>query len=501
MAIDSAYTSIKFQQPEQAPYMSAKDFMQGARDIRNQKRAYAIEAAKRAAFTPDGLDTAKLRQSLTEQGFGEDADAVEREITMARLADLAKTAEIGMQIKAGVDAGIIQRPKAEAAFNTAATAKPIVEPTPDMAWAEGIPQAPTTTESDQAVDGTVRISAPAMTAPKTTDFEYKETKAQAVPSYTADLIDFSSKLNDNAVGEISATGSGISYTLPEGTDRQYILDAAKTLGYTAKTSEELDSQMTARALAMVTKPVLAPKGTDAKSFWEARSEYIKAQSEYPAKVAEAKAKLITELEAGQAARFGQERAKVSEGMAKQAEERAKEAQSYALAGQKDQNIFARKVSPTEAQTVKLQRAVIDDIAMAPHSFEGQYSAALAKARSDGSVSQENIIGNLVAMGAVPSGDALMLKQYITPGGSISSESMTGLKRLISSFGVPKYDKFEDWKKQASKNINQYIIDNGGKPYGTTSAKTSMTSAGVGAKKEQRKSPETSKGTRASKKGR
>lgn len=151
-------------------------------------------------------------------------------------------------------------------------------------------------------------------------------------------------------------------------------------------------------------------------------------------------------------------------LSRQSNDRAKTEQEYGLAGQRDEKLFARPVSDDEATRVKMYNAVKDDIKNAPMTtFAGQYQAALAKAKADGSVNADAIMANLVSMGSIPSSDALALKSFMTPGGNLTSEGLKwAAKYLDDKIRTADPSLALDWGKRALSNIDQSIIYNGGR---------------------------------------
>lgn len=223
------------------------------------------------------------------------------------------------------------------------------------------------------------------------------------------------------------------------------------------------------AVSSVPMPVMNPMAmmSGKEEYAKEMGRFTTAMAEYPAKVQEARNKLSDAIRGGNWEVFDKD-------LQKQGNERAIEKQDYDLAGQKT-GIFARKVSEPEARVVKLQRTSINDIIAAPDSFAGAYQAAVAKAKSDGSVNQDAIISNLVAMEALPSSDAIYLKALMNTDGSLTSAG----KKWITNALVGQRGPSSTWKQNAIDNINQYIIDNGGravdwKPASTSTPVTSPT---------------------------
>lgn len=230
-------------------------------------------------------------------------------------------------------------------------------------------------------------------------------------------------------------------------------------GIAAKDPQEALTALENMAVGSVAVPQINPilgmlsKDEQAKEW----GRYQTAITEYPAKVQEARNKLSEAIRTGNYDVLEKQMAKDQLELSKQANERAEEKQRYDLAGQKG-SIFTREVNSEEARVVKQQRAAISDIIAAPNSFAGAYQAAVAKAKSDGSVNQDAIISNLVAMSALPSSDAIYLKAMMNPDGGLTDAG----KKWIANWVFGERGPSAEWKSQAIGNINQYIVDNGGR---------------------------------------
>lgn len=425
------YDLLKLTPPEPTiKTMSARDYLEGVRGIRDQRRKSAIEEAMRSGIDAKGdLDTEAMRKSLISQGFGEDADRVVREVSMARLGDVSTTFDVGTKLKAGVDAGIISPEVAQRAMGTTQSISKTPSQTRiDSSWMDGVPGQPITQSSEPSDGQTVRITGSTETMQPLYEYERTESKAQAVPEYSANLIDFAKKQNEESIGDIQTTGSGLKYTLPEGADKQYIIAAAKTLGYTGSSSEAIDSELTQRAMAQVAQPVLTPKGYGTKELLEARAEYAQKMAEYPALVAQKKAELIKQLEAGQATRFGQS-------TTKEQERRAERAQRVSLnpLDPTTNPALTREVTPAEYAVALQGSAGLRDMETAYQRYMENPSLAnlvafqIGKKKASGEpITQDAIASGILESGAVPKEQELLLK------GAIQS---TNVKDLLLGKGL------------------------------------------------------------------
>jgi hypothetical protein len=510
------YDLLKLTPPEPTvKVMSAQDYLSGAQAIREARRKKAIEEAVRSGIDAKGdMNTEAMRQSLIAQGFGEDADRVVRDISMARLGDISTTFDVGTKLKAGVDAGIISPEIAQRAMGTTSQiVRTPFEEKQDLSMFEGVPGAALSQEStyqtEPTEDGFVRIPRPTDDMAPLYNQTTVDTKAQAVPEYSANLINFAKKQNEESLGEIRTSGTELKYTLPEGTDKQYILDAAKTLGYTGSTSIEIDAELTQRAMSQVPKPVLTPKGYGAKDLLEAQAEFAQKMTEYPALIAQKKAELIKQLEAGQSARFGQERARKSESMAEdtQSRERAEFTRKREAAKTLVDQGITSKLMPDADVTALQDKFVpaLDDIVKATQGFGGAMGAAVAMAKIDGSVNADNVISKLVAGGAMTSSDAAKLKALMSPEAYsnlsmiMKGGSLDAAQKVLGSLGIELGEgrgMSDAWKKAALHNVykqakthgmtSKYFSDITGEPL---SAAETLRSKGVGqTKPTQDKSP-------------
>ena len=283
-------------------------------------------------------------------------------------------------------------------------------------------------------------------------------------------------------GATGATGAELSTAQMSATEQENLARYLALRGINAPDVQTGLSQLENMALAGVAKPVINPMlGMMSKDKQaEEWGRYNQALAEYPAKVQEARTKLSDAIRTGNYE-------VLDKSISVAGNRRAEERQEYDLSAQKG-NIFIRPVSSEEARVVKQQRAAISDIIDAPDSFAGAYQAAVAKAKSDGSVNEDAIASNLVAMGALPSADAIYLKTMMNPDGSLTA---AGAKWIVNTV-VGQRGPNAEWKANAITNINQYIRDNGGRmvEFEATTPKTTITEPTVTTPETPVQSPTT-----------
>lgn len=451
---------------EKPQFVSAKEVMDNMRGMRDQRAKFATEQATRASLTSAGdIDPTAMRQSLINQGFGELADQAVSQAMATRRKDVGDVAELGTKIQAMVQAGMIEPERARELFNNVSSVKavPAKSEVTDMSWVEGIP-ASTTTPQDSSVDGTVRITATSESLPAENEYIRTEKKAQVAPEYASDLFKFEKTSLPFAGSVTSGGATGIKYELPTSKqDADNIIRGARALGFSSSAYSDLDNWLSQKAASEVPVPQFVLK--DPNKPMESFAEYQLKVAEYPALVAKAKAGYIKQLEDFNRSYAAEGRAVAGEKRAEKQLDMSQEAQRYALAGQKDQDIFAREVNPTEAADVRRFRSSIVDIATAQPTPESMYTAALAKAKADGSVSQESILANLAGMGFKPS-PAMIETRYLMDGsGNLTSTGLNLLKQAWAGIGGRVDSKvFSDWQKRAVDNVNDQITDAGGRPF-------------------------------------
>lgn len=453
---------------EKPQFVSAKEVMDNMRGMRDQRAKFATEQAMRSSLTSAGdIDPTAMRQSLINQGFGELADQAVSQAMSTRRKDVGDVAELGYKIQAMVQAGMIEPERARELFNNISSVKavPAKSEQPDISWAEGIP-ASTTTPQDSSVDGTVHITATSESLPAENEYIRTEKKAQIAPEYASDLFKFE-KLNDSSLGDVSVSGGGVSYQLPtSGDDRSDILSSAKLLGI--KVPDNIsDEDFSKIVMTRASQGVVIPSRAEFMSgnALQDQSNYYKAYREAHQKILDNAYKIISDLESGAQTQFTRGITKQEQARAEEQLGMSQEAQRYALAGQKDQNIFAREVNPTEAADVRRFRSSIVDIATAQPTPESMYTAALAKAKADGSVSQESILANLAGMGFRPSPAMIDTRFLMDGSGNLTSTGMNLLKQAWAEMGGRVDSKvFSSWQKRAVDNVNDQITDAGGRPF-------------------------------------
>lgn len=157
-------------------------------------------------------------------------------------------------------------------------------------------------------------------------------------------------------------------------------------------------------------------------------------------------------------------------IASKEEGRNVEKQEADMQGRRPEGYQYRYVTPTEATKGRDLVSSYFDIrdGLKRGGFDGAYAAALAKAKADGSVNSDAIVGNLVAMGAIPSNKAIYIKSLLNPGGSVTTE---GAKQIASFLGT-SIEKFNEsgvakqWGNDAVSNIKEtakmygYDLDKG-----------------------------------------
>lgn len=85
-------------------------------------------------------------------------------------------------------------------------------------------------------------------------------------------------------------------------------------------------------------------------------------------------------------------------------------------------------------------------------FEGAYAAALAKAKADGSVNSDAIVGNLIAMGAVPSAQSVYVKSLMNQNGTVGADAWNQIKAVIGDVLFAESGATKKWANDALKNI-------------------------------------------------
>lgn len=204
---------------------------------------------------------------------------------------------------------------------------------------------------------------------------------------------------------------------------------------------------------------LAMMGKDGKpdlaAFGAENAKYEQSKVVAQGKAEEAILKARQDLIEG-AKKFG-----VDEIASKQ-EKRDVEKQEAEMQGRRPEGYQYRYVTPTEATKGRDLVASYFDIrdAQARGGFAGDYAAALAKAKVDGSVNADAIVGNLIAMGAVPSDEAVKVKMLLTTGGGLTD----GLMKMGAAWTAGKLKGNEAnkkaWYESAKSNIAETAYTHG-----------------------------------------
>ena len=367
MAID--YNLLKLTPPEPTvKVMTAQDYLSGSQAIRDARRKKAIEFAMRSGIDAKGeLNTEAMRQSLISQGFGENADQVVREVSMARLGDAATTAKTGADIAAAVEMGLIDPKMAANLFG-----KQIIETEIDPSQTQsqifrGVPGAklpgeagyiaPTqSTQPDVDADGNIIIRASGngsttvsqMTPPQEPrQFTARERGAQAVPDYISGFVKFGEKSQAEATTPSQAQAS-FTWKLPENKkDQERILEVAQNLGFSGATSG-LESWIYDTADALVDRKKYVPKKPGAEGYYEARAEQTLADSTRPSEVATKARNLAEYLYTGRNTDISQDIEREKLGFQRAAEARAREKDER----EKDQTLTSRNKQLSSDATVE-----------------------------------------------------------------------------------------------------------------------------------------------------
>lgn len=347
MAIN--WNPIEVQKPE---FKSAKDIFKGMQDVREMRRKRAIEDAIKAGVGPDGqFSGGQVRQSLIDAGFGEDADAVVRDIAMKRQGDVKSTAELGVVLKGLVDNGIINESRARELFDNMTLREPIGTSTTSTVTTASTPAQSTSTGTGRIDETQLMQQAQSFVdeAPKSqpsgspgsgtrqsvvgateaiirpegdlqptggvaslTDIgsqtRPRRTEAQATPDYASDLINWDTKPFGSSSPVSGDKGSSFAYMMPKDpTDLQQTLAAAQRLGYDISNPSDasMNEQITARAESIAGPvPVYIPP-TKFEDIYKAQADYMQKLIDRAAKVSEAKQAQVDALSKERAGKFSE----------------------------------------------------------------------------------------------------------------------------------------------------------------------------------------------------
>ncbi len=240
-------------------------------------------------------------------------------------------------------------------------------------------------------------------------------------------------------------------------------------GVDTKDLQSAVNSLEARAIDSVPKPVMVmPEGTTVEAIAKARNLNMKAQAEYAAKVADAKLKFSDDMQKGNYSVLEKQLAQTASALAKQANERQRaefERDRAAATKLKEMGVTDRLLPAADVKALQdVFIPAIADISNADKGFGGAMSAAIAKAKVDGSVNVEAVISNLVAMGAMPSDQAAKIMTKMTPeaytnfAGMLKAGSvdlvMSGLRAFGMDVGIGTGATNSTWKDQALDNVFQ-----------------------------------------------
>lgn len=461
-------------------------------EFRDLQRKTAVEKAKRDALKPDGtLDGNKLRTSLISQGFGENADelvnAVAKERSSAAATESTDLNRDYMDLLKGLITP--QEFNRRHSGQTTIMSKPS-ETDMDTSWMKDIPQDnvpqkqipgnvsqnnfPVKNTEEQVsgneiiVPGSTGKTSKGMILPEFSSYGssqesiIKEEGPQITPQYLKSGVRAEDLLPKNADGSVG--GGILSYQLPkDSTEKVRAIDAAGTLlGSTfdkndPEVQKKIDSRMSQIAESQV--PELSPV-----SFGSSQ-EYFKYMQERPSKIAKAKAELIDKFEAARSSRVSQgltERSTATGERSQAITQKKTEQEMFPLSPETNPIL---RVPVTSQNLTKIEDAnkAIVNFANAGRSFEDAVDAAIGKSKIDGTVNWDNVVGNLVAMGAFPSAQAAKLKLALDPSAPISKEVITNLFK--GQTPVLKYrprGASDEWIKKNVTETNTYLFNLGGK---------------------------------------
>lgn len=507
MAIN--WNPLEIQKPG---FTSMEDIFKGMQNVREMNRKRAVEEAIRKGVGPDGImNPDNIRQSLASTGFGEDADAVVSKIAMDRQAHAKSTAELGLQLKAIVDSGLMTKERAMELMGshlqnsptsqtqeekTQAEARKFVEEgsaSPTTAVQTTIDEKPTSQPTGSPGAGTTRSvvgETEAIIRPegdikptggvvKLTDPGNVNTQkfrtAQAAPDYASDLINFDS---DPSSGTGSGTSKGIitDYTLPtDPVDLKNTKIALSRLGVAVddkSTSEDIDAKLKLMSFSQAGPPPVRAKSTTMEGFLKADAEYNKAMKDYYSDVAKNFQKLIETVNTGRGTKFTESQAEEQLRLSQEADKRAKEERSSLRAAENP--ILRRNLSnAAQLKDIETRFDGLEDFQDAVARYTDQ--------KTGGSFG--DLVGIAESMikanGQTPTMDAV--ESFILKTGGIPSESELKFKKALKDLKIQDLAaaKLLSWldlgiePKKASptlwptfeKNIKSSIYRRGGKVAG------------------------------------
>lgn len=479
-----------------------QDLQKNANDLREFRRQRAIQNAMSQAVDAQGNFNPELaRKSLFEQGFGESADSVVNEIAAKRDAAEKLRDERMQRVASLYSQGLISKEQANKeiygttnvenvpeTYNTKSgpkTEAQILQESRDIFGETSMTprqKIESKMSQDQSKIGEIRVpgsisdsSMYDMSLPQTSERRIVKTPAQITPDYLTGEGDIGKSIyapiqtGENG-GKIQS-GLGFSTSglgkLEKDSYKNYL--SRKGIDVTKGTLEEQINQRIGDVAKEIPVPILT---IDPKDPIKSMNEYRVAINEYPSKVIKAQNEELEKLRNFPGTYQSEAFARTGERRAEAGEQRAKfqqEVSTDPLTPSKNP-MLARNVTTTELEKIKDYRKAYVNYQNATRSFEDGLDAAIAKAKIDGSVNWDNVVSNLVAMGAWPSSEAVALKQNLDP--NVPVQRMAVLAALDEGKRVGKYAKFfnspkgasAEWVNKNVKELNSALVDAGGKPF-------------------------------------
>lgn len=451
-------------------------------EFRDLQRKSAIEQAKRDALLPDGtLDQTKLRSTLIEKGFGENLDDVVNYIAKEREAAAQLVSEGKRRDMMDIALGLSTPEKVEEYRNgkTTVTTNPVYPGKPsgvtgdyDLTKDPDIPgYIPQTGspekkvgENEILVKGSVSTSDGMKLQDNIPQQEYTRTTGspQISPQYLSSDVDWSKFVPGASSEEQSRENT--QYQLPsDKKERELAIKTASIVfgidfdPNNPNVGQQIDNAATLRAESEV-KPVI-------QQAYKDPFEYLKDKAARPSEVAKKRAEYLSKFEAGRSSLIGQDlqRRSTETGERGQATSQAKTEQEMAPLSPKTNPAIYRDVNSAELSKIEDGNKAIVNYTNAGRSFEDAVDAAIAKSKLDGSVNWDNVVANLVAMGAFPSVDAAKIKLALDPNAPISKEVITNLFK--GQTPVLKYNPrgaSKEWITKNVKEVNSNLFTSGGR---------------------------------------
>jgi len=478
------------------PLLKVEELKEGRQKVRDINRIRAIEEAKAKGVDASGnLDPSKIRESLFAQGFGGDADSVLNQISQAR-AQASDTRQASMVKDATmVQMGLMSPEQYNKKWYNTESVETVSEKPMETSWMQGIPQdvsetvsnnvpktatsqlerfkKPIENSSDIVVEG--KYVAPDSTYKlpdiPTIDRKIVKTPSQMSPEYLSESGDIGKSLfgktPEMVSGNVSESGATFASGLTKEDEAAYKIYLART-GVDI-TSGNLQDQIRQRLLNVsetVAKPILT---IDPKDPVKSLNDYQVALNEYPAKVAAAQQTEIERLRNIPGTIQSEQIAKRGDIRAAESEQRAKFAQEVStdpLTPSKN-SLLSRNVTSTELEKIKDYRKAYVNFQQATGTFADAVDAAIAKSKIDGSVNWDNVVGNLVSMGAWPSSDAVSLKQNLDPQVPVSKMAVLYAWDTVkdqTGKAIKPRGASQEWVNKNVKELNSALVDAGGKPF-------------------------------------